>query len=84
MGRVEQAYNALRIASERMGRNNFRAGLYSVRRDHRGRVTQGYSVTPEHAAVVDAMPRVLSGELSPSDAMAMLHEYNTEKQRLGA
>lgn len=78
----EQAYNALCIASERMGRNNYRAGLYRVKRNRRGQVVQGYTITPEHAAVVAAMPRVLSGELSPNDAMAMLHEYETEKQRL--
>ena len=83
MTQIDQTYRALQTAAERIGMNNYRAGLYRVRRNHRGRVVEGYRITAEHAAIIEAMPKVLTGELSPNDAMAMLHEYKIEKQRLG-
>lgn len=81
-GAIEQAYNALETAAERIGANNYKNGLYRVKRDRKGRVISGYTITAEHAAIVEAMPRVLSGELSPESAFAMLHEYDVLKQRL--
>lgn len=70
-----RTYRALQTAANRIGSNNYRAGLYKPSR-------KGYSITAEHAAVVDAMPKVLSGELTPDQGMALLHDYDVMKQRL--
>jgi hypothetical protein len=74
-----QAYNALKIAAERLGANNYRAQLAEHTKAGRLRSTFRFHVTPEHAAIVAAM-----GNKSMDDhtAMAMLHEYDTMKQRL--
>ena len=80
---ADRAYTALQIAAERIGKNQYAAGNYRVRRNRAGRVTSGYSITPEHKSLVDMMPRVCAGKVSPNDAMALLHDYDVLKQRLG-
>lgn len=67
------AYKALEKAAEQIGRNNF-ARLGPARFDRRGNRIGGYDVTPEHSAIVETMPRVLSGEVEPEAAMALLHQ----------
>jgi len=79
---ADRAYSALQTAAERIARNQYAAGNYRVQRRH-GRVTRGYSITPEHKLLVDMMPQVCAGRVSPNDAMALLHEYDVMKQRLG-
>lgn len=85
-----QAYNALKIAAERMGRNGYAAevarrgftsaqALAWIQRHKRSL----YIPTGEHCAVVEAMSKVLSGEMSPEEAMALLHQYDVMKQRIG-
>jgi hypothetical protein len=74
---VAQAYRALDTAAHRMGRNGYAAHLKSKR------AKLPYTPTQEHRDLCDAMPRLLAGTLSPNDAMAMLHGYDTLKQRLG-
>lgn len=74
-----QAYRALKIAADRMGANNYAAQVKA----NKGKPPKRFHVTPEHQCVIDAMPKVLSGKISVDEAMAMLHEYETEKQRLG-
>jgi hypothetical protein len=76
-----QAYNALKIAAERIGRNNS-ASYQEQMIYRRGKLVKAYHITPEHRAVCDAMPKVLSGEITPEQAMATLHEYDTLKQRI--
>lgn len=74
------AYHALQAAATRIGLNNCRAGLY--RGTYRkGKLVKGYSITGEHQELVDAMPKVLNGELSVEDAMCLLWQYDTFKQR---
>lgn len=70
----EQAYNALRVAAERIGQNNYRSGLYKKK---------GYRITQEHQDVLQAMSDVLSGKITPENAMALLHEYDVLKQWVG-
>jgi len=84
MNNIEHAYNALRIAADRMGENNYRAGQRAHVKAGRRPTTYRYTPTPEHAAVVAAMPKLLAGELTPNDTMAMLHQYDTLHQRLGS
>lgn len=77
------AYNALSIAGQRIAENNYRSQMAAHLKKKRKRNTFKFVVTDEHQAVVDAMPKVLSGDLSPNDAMAMLLDYDTFKQRMG-
>jgi hypothetical protein len=83
MNAQKRAYHALRIAAERIGRNNYRSGLYRPLYRN-GRLVRGYAITQEHRAVVEAMPKVLSGELDPDGAMALRHDSDVMKQRLGS
>lgn len=77
-----RAYRALQKAGERIGLNNYRSGRYKIRYRH-GVPIGGYTITPEHQEIVDAMPKVLSGEITPEEAMALLWQYDTMRQRLG-
>jgi hypothetical protein len=77
-----QAYRALMFAAERIGRANYQAGLYRVRRDRRGRVTTGYSITETHQRVINTSSQVCGGRITPEEAMAVLHEYDVLKERL--
>lgn len=85
-----QAYNALRKAAERMGANGYLAEM------RRRKMTPGqaldwitrnkrsiYTPTGEHVAVIEAMSKVLSGEMTPEEAMALLYQYDVMKQRIG-
>lgn len=67
-----RAYLALVRAAEKIGAVNYRRGLYRRR---------GYSVTPEHAAVVQAAADVCGGKISPDDAMGLLLQYDVFEQR---
>lgn len=72
---VNRAYKALYKAAERIGANNYANGLYNPNR--RG----GYSITQAHKDLIEAMPAVLCGDISPDEAMALLHSYDVEKER---
>ncbi len=72
-----QAYRALRKAAERVGLANYRSGLY------RGTRYRGYSITKAHQDLVEAMPKVLSGELDPEAAMNLLRRGDVLEERLG-
>jgi hypothetical protein len=85
-----QAYSALRKAAERMGANGYAAEMARrkmtpgqaadwVRRNKRSL----YIPTGEHCAVIEAMGKVLSGEMDPEEAMNLLQQYDVQKQRLG-
>jgi hypothetical protein len=65
-------YDALQTASYRIGSNNYK---------HRGK--KRYQATVEHAEIVEAMSKVLNGEITPEEAMSLLHQHDTLKQRLG-
>jgi hypothetical protein len=67
-----RAYKALSHAAEQIGKSNYRRGLYKKK---------GYSITPEHQMLVEAMPQVLAGEISVEEAMALLHLPEVERQR---
>ena len=76
-----RAYDALRVAAEKMGRNNYDAGLRAHLKAGRKASTYRYNPTEEHRAVVAMMPRVASGEASVEEAMGLLHEYGVLNQR---
>jgi len=73
------AYRALAHAADQIGRNNYRKGIYGGTR--KAGSPRTYSLTPEHAEIVDAMPKVMSGEMSVNDAMALVTQYEVMQQR---
>lgn len=76
----EKAWLALSKAAERIGLAEFRAGHYKVRR-RRGRVISGYSLSEAHRTVIDAMGALGRDEITPEEAMAVLHEYGVLRAR---
>lgn len=77
---ADRVYVALRKAAERIGMRNYRAGLYKVER-RRGKVVRGYSITEAHKAVIDAMPKVCGGKITPEEAMSILREHDVMRER---
>jgi hypothetical protein len=84
----QAAYKALQIAAERIGRNGYQAEMerrkmttaQALRWQLRNKRSI-YTPTGEHCAVVEAMPKVLSGEITPEEAMGLLWQYDVMKQR---
>jgi hypothetical protein len=64
------AYNALSVAAERIGRNTPRTSK------------RHFTPTPAHIDVINAMRDVLSGKITPEEAMGVLWEYDVMKERL--
>jgi hypothetical protein len=73
-----QAYEALRVAAERIWYNNW-VSQGKPMPDHKGH--SWFHVTYEHKHTMELMPMVLSGKVSPEEAMAWLWDYDTMKQR---
>ena len=79
----DRVYKALGKAAERMAENNYKSQLAAHLKKGRKKSTFKFSVTPEHKEVVDAMPKVLSKEMTMDEAMSLLHQHTTSAQRLG-
>lgn len=78
------AYRALAKAAERMGYNGYLAASKGRARPRNWRPVGIYAPTEAHREVLEAMPKVLSGEMTPNDAMALLWQGDVMDQRLGA
>ena len=79
----QQAYKALQTAAERIGRNNYKSQLAEHLKKRKSKNTFRFTVTEEHRQIVEAMPKVLKKEITPEEAMGLLHDYDVMKQRLG-
>lgn len=77
----KEVYNALRNAADKIGTNNYRSQIQKHKNKGRAVSTFKFRVTPAHAQVIDAMPKVLSGVLSVECAMAILHEHDVMEER---
>ncbi len=79
-----QAYRALAKAAERIGYGNYLNGMYRShkQRGKRGLIVGGYTITEAHEDIIEAMPKVLSGELDPEAAMNLLRRGDVMKERL--
>lgn len=64
-----RTYRALSHAAEQVGRENYRS------------MGKRYHVTAEHRELIEAMPQVLSGELSINDAMWLVTSPAVMQQR---
>lgn len=78
-----RAYKALQTAGNRIGNNNYLAQKAEWLKKHKSMKNFRFAVTEEHKEVVNAMPKVLSGEITPEQAMGLLWDYDVMKQRLG-
>jgi len=78
----EQAYAALMKAAERVGANAYKAGLYKVKRDRKGNVVRGYTLTPEHQELMTAMDALGRGKISAEEAMVVVNQYEVTKARI--
>jgi hypothetical protein len=77
-----QAYKALQKAADKMGDKNYRKQLRAHKKRGRKASTFKFTVTPAHKQVVNAMPKVLSGQISVEEGMAILHEPDVMEERL--
>ena len=75
------AYNALEHAASVIARRNADAQAAAHLKARRSRKTFQFRVTDAHRLVLDAMPKVLSGEITPADAMGILWTYDVAKER---
>lgn len=78
----EAVYKALLTAAERIGHNAYKAGLYNVRRNRKGTVVRGYTLTPEHQEVMTAIDALGRGTISAEEAMSILHEHDVIAARI--
>jgi len=81
------AYAALSKAADRMGRNGFRSEVkrrkLTIYEASQPRKTALYQPTQAHRDVIKAMADVMTESITPEQAMAVLHEYDVLKQRMG-
>jgi hypothetical protein len=78
---IKQVYNALKVAGEKIGYHNYLLQLTEYKKTHKSVKNFRCTVTPEHKEIVDAMGKVLNETMTPEDAMALLWQYDTMKQR---
>jgi hypothetical protein len=78
----KQTHKALQTAAEKMGLNNFKAQLAQHIKTGKSKKSFRFTVTAEQAIVIATMPKVLSGEITPNDAMALLWQYDVMHQRI--
>ena len=76
----DRVWSALQKAAERIALAEYKSGRYKVRRV-RGKVVQGYSLSSAHQEVLDAMDQLGRDEITPEQAMAVLHGYDVLKAR---
>jgi hypothetical protein len=78
----EQVHAALVKAAERIGANAYKAGHYKVKRNRKGVVVQGYTLTPEHQEVMTAIDALGRGTITAEEGMAILHQYEVHNARI--
>ncbi len=77
-----QAYYALQTAAKRMGENNYNLQEVAWKKTHKSLKRFRFSVTPEHKEIVDTIGKLMEETISPEDAMTLLWQYDTMKQRM--
>jgi hypothetical protein len=80
MSTKDTAWLALQRAAERIALSEYLAGHYKVQR-RRGKVVRGYTLSEAHRTVLAAMNALGRDEITPEEAMAVLHEYDVLKAR---
>lgn len=77
-----RVYDALSAVAERIGRGNYAAQIAAHKKARRSPSTFRFHVTDAHAAVVAAMPQVLSGAITPEEAMSLLNTHDVQTEKL--
>lgn len=78
----EQAWDALSLAAERIGSNDYKRGLLDHTKAGRSKSTYRHLPSSEHMAVVEALGRVLRSDEDAEAGIALLHQYDVSKRRL--
>lgn len=79
---VYRAYEMIEAAALRIGMNNYRSQMAAHMKKGRKKNTFRFTVTKEHQALADALPKLLSGEINEEDAYFLVNGYECQKQRL--
>lgn len=77
------AYRALDTAALRIGANNYQKGINAHVKAGRHASTYRYQPTPAHQLIVEAMPKLMRDELTPEQAMGLLHNPEVFRERMG-
>jgi len=77
----ERVLKALLTAADRIGAASRKHYMASVKRNRRGQVTQGYTLTEDHQRVMSTIDKYARCKIGDEDAMAVLHEYGVFKSR---
>lgn len=80
----DKAYQALKIAAEKMARNNYIEQTAKWLMTHKNLKKFRFIVTLEHEELVQAMPKILNGDITPEEAMSLLWQPETFRQRTGS
>lgn len=78
---IVQAYKALQHASLIIGKNNYKIQTTKYLKQHKTLSLFKFTVTPEHAELCKAMNDLYSDKITPEEAMSLLWQYDTMKQR---
>lgn len=69
------------MAAGKIGANNWKSGRGCITRRRGGRKEKVYQPTAAHRAVVEAMPALAAGKISPEDATALLWTWEVATER---
>jgi hypothetical protein len=79
----DRIFTALLRAAEKIGERSRAAYMAQIRRDRRGRVTQGYRLNEGHQRVMDTIDAYARCKIGDEQALSVLHEYDVNKARFG-
>lgn len=77
----DRILGALLTAAARIGAANRKQYTAAIKRDRRGNVTRGYTITEDHQRVITTIDQYARCKINDEDAMAVLHEYGVFKAR---
>ena len=79
----DRVLSALLTAAERIAARSRPSYMAQVKRNRRGQVTRGYSLSEPHKRVMDTIDAYSRCKINDDEAMSVLHEYDVSKARLG-
>lgn len=78
---VMQAYRALQMASDRIGASDYKDQVARHKKAKRSMKIFQFFVSDYHKEVIAAMDKVIWGEITPDEAMCLLHGYEVFNAR---
>jgi hypothetical protein len=77
----ERILSALLHTAEQIGRRAAPAYMKQIKRDRRGRVTAGYSISEAHRHVTDTIDAYARCKINNEEALSVVTEYGVMKAR---